>query len=338
MRARLKLDPNNKELKWELEDAAFRENVEQGIAWALTVGVLALVMAEDDEDFPLLTGSEPDFASEGAERQTRQRSIPALSVRIGDKYWSYARLEPVSTALGLMIDTANSLKKTIVDGRDPAVELDEVINNTRVILKDKSFLTGISQMIELVNDPSRAKKANFVSNFGASFVPNIIRDGLRVTDPKFRDNKIRIADDASGLDYAIQVAKRTGQKAIPIAALAPEAKVDLWGREVNRFPDGDSTVGGRFGHFMTSVLLPTRAGDVDHVLDVDRMMLNYIENNPEAERGETLPSPARDKIRFRGQDVKLDDFWYNRYATLSGQLALSTVQRKRLDVYNPNRS
>lgn len=324
-----KMDPSRTHLRYDANDQ-FRDLSEQAAATALGLGMLALVGGQDDDD-PWITGTEADFLTERGLQQMERRSVPALSVRIPgtDTYFSYQRVEPFSTTLALVVDGANALKQSIVNDQDIDRGLGQFVDTMRGLVKDKSFFQGIANLLELIGG-GHNKVSNFTMNTASSFSPNVVRRFGSALDPVYRDNRVR----GEGLEFWSQLIQRTGQKALPLPALSQAAKVDLWGRPSEKTPDA---LNSPFSNFMIDFLSPGRIASRDRVLPVDRMMKNYLLQNPNAEDQLPLPIAADDSFKWAGREVELDDESYNRYSTLAGQNAYRMIQHHPFNFDHPSK-
>jgi len=97
------------------------------------------------------------------------------SIKIGDTYYSYQRLDPIATLLGVGADLVevgvNDPKGFDQSGAERlflALTLSITRNAT-----NKSYLAGIQNFTDVLSDPDRYM-AKFGQNFASSFVPNII--------------------------------------------------------------------------------------------------------------------------------------------------------------------
>lgn len=95
----------------------------------------------------------------------REGKLP-YSVKIGDEWYSYRRVEPISTILGFAADAVELYK----EGKDPsdiAVRAAALIGRN---LNDKTFMQGLSNVIEAISDPERYGK-NFIETVASGYVP-----------------------------------------------------------------------------------------------------------------------------------------------------------------------
>ncbi|MBB3692494.1 thermonuclease family protein [Sphingomonas sp. BK580] len=107
------------------------------------------------------------------------------SLRIGDRYYSYARLDPFSTTIGTAADLhelSNSMTDEEKDGSATMLAA-AILNN----LSSKTWLSGLSSAIEAVNDPDRYLPNFLARTAGAIAVPSILAQATRETDPILRE-------------------------------------------------------------------------------------------------------------------------------------------------------
>lgn len=107
------------------------------------------------------------------------------SLKIGDTYYSYARLDPFSTTIGTAADLYE-LSDSLSDGEKEgsAMMLGAAILNN---LSSKTWLSGLSSALEAVNDPDRYLSSFVARTAGAIAVPAIIAQTARATDPLMRE-------------------------------------------------------------------------------------------------------------------------------------------------------
>ena len=129
----------------------------------------------------------------------RERSVmletgwQPYSIKVGDKYYSYNRFEPVGILFGVTADMAD-IGKYISEQRELSEE--ETLEYGRLgsmiaasfseNITNKSFLTGLSDTIEMINDPDRYAERT-VRRFFSSFVPTALYYERKSDDPIIRD-------------------------------------------------------------------------------------------------------------------------------------------------------
>jgi hypothetical protein len=137
----------------------------------------------------LITGRGPS--------DSRQRSVmletgwQPYSIKIGDKYYSYNRFEPIGILFGLTADISD-IGKYVERGLTEDEEL-EIGQLTAMVaasfsenITNKTFLTGLSDAIEMLNDPDRYGEIT-IRKFLASFVPTALYYERKADDPIIRD-------------------------------------------------------------------------------------------------------------------------------------------------------
>ena len=109
-----------------------------------------------------------------------------MSIRIGDTWWSYERLDPFATALGMMVDYLNALRSG-----DTKRMIGTPVASTLGMLENKTFLRGIGEIMAAVDSPLPAEAvAKWSSNFSVSWIPNIARTGVRETTDVYAERRI----------------------------------------------------------------------------------------------------------------------------------------------------
>lgn len=117
------------------------------------------------------------------------------SIKVGDTWHSYARMEPIASVIGATADFVE-IQSHLAD--DPEVALNDdqeaykaagsiiaaIMNNTG----NKTFMKGIADFVELTNDPTR-NIVSWTNQMGASMVPYsaALRSIRNVEDPYLRE-------------------------------------------------------------------------------------------------------------------------------------------------------
>ena len=198
-----------------------KDMTNQVIAWGLYFAISAMVEGDDDE-LPLITGTMAYTITQRGERDVAERVMPPQSIRIPgtNTFMSYSRMDPFATIMAGMVDMTRSLNRE--GGMNSKVATDFLVH-TKNAIKDKTFLQGVSNLINALEDPSRVME-RLSAGILTGFVPNLIRQPIREADMMKRDVNPRESD---GL--AMSVAKRIGYSIVPASA---PLKIDVWGREL----------------------------------------------------------------------------------------------------------
>ncbi len=141
-----------------------------------------------------LTGSYPKDA--GRREAMIAANIPEYSVKIGNTWYSYARVEPLATVMGVFADSVESLRdyynKPKADRKIQELAVDGTLAITKN-LTSKTFLEGITGVLQAVHDPERYG-GSFINSFAGLVVPAAVAQFARVPDPYQRE--VRGFDDA----------------------------------------------------------------------------------------------------------------------------------------------
>lgn len=208
----------------ELYDKArfVRDLTNQVVAWSIYFTLASMVGGDDDDDLPLITGTMAYTLTKRGERDVADRVMPPQSIRIPgtNTFMSYSRMDPFATVMAGMVDMTRSLNKE--GGFNSKVATDFLVH-TKNSMKDKTFLTGVSNLINALEDPSRVME-RLSAGIITGFIPNLIRQPIRETDTVKRDMNPR-EDDG----FAESIAKRLGYAIVPQSA---PPKIDVWGKDL----------------------------------------------------------------------------------------------------------
>ena len=198
--------------RWREDFAAGGERQARAIA-RVSIGVglsaTALALAQDG----LITGGGMFDKAEGATK--RAAGWQAYSLKIGDKYYSYQRIEPVAKVLGLAADLYELMTKAEKeeDKLKIAGMLVLMFGNATV---STTYLSGISGALQSLMDPERYA-GNFMEQYASSVVPKIIGQTTTLADPHKRE--------VEGVVDAIQ-------SQLPFLREKLLPKRDVWGEPV----------------------------------------------------------------------------------------------------------
>ena len=225
-----------------------------------------------------LTGSYPKDA--GRREAMIAANIPEYSVKIGDTWYSYARVEPLATVMGVFADSVESLRdyynKPKADRKIQELAVDGTLAITKN-LTSKTFLEGITGVLQAVHDPERYG-GSFINSFAGLVVPAAVAQFARVPDPYQRE--VRSFDEA-------------------VAARIPGLREDL---PVKRDLLGNPKPNLSYG---LSGVLGVAARDAEQTplqREIQSIGFSY--------------EPASKKI----QGVELDATAYEKYAKVSGEI------------------
>ena len=109
------------------------------------------------------------------------------AIKVGDTYYSYKRLEPVATIIGLVADVSQTLEE-VPDDR--VADVGDVAMATATALAanltNKSYAKGLADFTNAITSPGEALE-NWAKGLATRFVPNVIRDVENIVDPTFSE-------------------------------------------------------------------------------------------------------------------------------------------------------
>ncbi len=159
------------------------------------------------------------------------------SIKIGNKYYPYGRLEPIGSILGMAADLAegtNALSEE--EYSDLAVRMVRSVSKN---VTSKTFLRGLSNALDALSDPDRYA-GPWMESFGGTVVPRIVAGAARSSDDFLRETE--------GLGEYIQ-------SQIPFLSQDLLPKRNLWGEPIER-------EGGFTERFLSPVQVSTEKGSL----------------------------------------------------------------------------
>jgi hypothetical protein len=145
------------------------------LAKVVTGSLLATGVAAAYQRGWITGGGRPERSKHATDVAAR----PDYSVKVGNNWYSYQRLEPLGMSMGLVADYMELLANKDQDDSQAS----KVIYSFARNLGSKTFLQAASDLFEALTDPNGYKRDRFLSNLAGSVVPTIISDAARVVDP-----------------------------------------------------------------------------------------------------------------------------------------------------------
>lgn len=159
------------------------------------------------------------------------------SIKAGDKYYSYGRLEPIGSILGMAADLAEGTNTfSEEEYGDLAIKMVESFSKN---VTSKTFLRGLSNALDALSDPDRYA-GPWLESFGGTVVPRIVAGAARSSDDFLRETE--------GLGEYIQ-------SQIPFLSQDLLPKRNLWGEPIER-------EGGFTQRFISPVQVSTDKGSL----------------------------------------------------------------------------
>ena len=106
------------------------------------------------------------------------------SVKIGEHYYSYSRLEPIAMLFGIAADMADISQVSTEREADELGKL--VLASVSKNLTSKTWLSGPSELIKAVSDPDRYGQ-RYIQRLAGTVVPTGVAQVAQVHDPYLRE-------------------------------------------------------------------------------------------------------------------------------------------------------
>lgn len=162
------------------QGGAARDTAIARMALGSLIGAAVAEMAANG----LITGGGPE---EYSTRTLWLQNNQPYSVKLGDKWYAYGRLEPLGMVMGMAADYAD------ISGRisnEQADNLSGMIAATVTRnLTSKTFLRGLSEAVRAIHEPERYGE-HWVRNFARTAVPRGVAQASRVEDPTLRETDV----------------------------------------------------------------------------------------------------------------------------------------------------
>ena len=290
-----------------------RYAAERVIAWGATMALLSTI----DPDDPWITGSK-----------TNPQGTPKNSIKVGDKWYEYGRIEPFATALSLMIDGVNTAK-----GGSSEQIAGAVVDLPVSQIADKTFLRGLSDFMTVWGrggDPAAKEDAivrwsRWSARFGESFVPNAYRQTVEAARPNLDEFRVWGTDTKEKLK---RTAERLGE-GVEAPGAEQELRYDPWGRplEKSRAPFWSAPA----TDFVYRLLTPVRNTD-DNVTLGDKLIARWNALHPDEAKALDRPMPY---FTLQGKKHGMTGDEYEEFQREAGQAADRIVNRILKDKETP---
>jgi endonuclease YncB( thermonuclease family) len=169
----------------------------------------------------VITGSVPSDPNK--ERLLRADGWQPNSVRIGSTYYSYNRLDPFASTIGVAADLATKQDNMTPRQLDQATGL--LVASIMKSLGDRTWLSGISDFIGMLDDPQR-NMPGYLKRQGASMlVPAISAQVAHAVDPVRRKTQTlgdEIQARVPGISSSLPAQRDVWGDVIPTDRLGPD--------------------------------------------------------------------------------------------------------------------
>ena len=159
-------------------------------AGAMAWGTISAFVAEDydcSDDFCITGGRHPD---PGIAAAYKRSGWQPYSIKIGDEWFSYSRLDPIGQMLGIVADSNRVLASLNSDDEKAfdefAVGLVMSVSNN---LTNKTYMRGVAEFLDAVESRNLETFKRYYRRFGTSFIPSLVGAVEQQVDPTWRDSR-----------------------------------------------------------------------------------------------------------------------------------------------------
>ena len=294
--------------------------VEQVVSWMMMYALMS--GDEDDPESQWITGSAQEWQSRDRMASRREGVPPAFSVKIGNTWASYERIEPFATVLGTLVDMAKAVKTG-----DAETIASSSFKSVYGQFYNKTFTRSFADMMDAAHNWQErgffSGAGHWATNFATAWVPNYIRSTGRALKTKVPERGLW-GDDR-------EIKNRTYDRLrakLELGLVDDVPKVDIWGREIDR-----TNIHGPASSFIYQLAVPVRLKSTDTFVG-DRVLLKWNAKHAETDKAK-YPRAPKKSMSFKGVDRNFSDTQYHEYAAMSGDLAKRLVAAANLNVDNP---
>lgn len=159
-----------------IKGVQFTDELAKPVVGSLIAAATALYATEKK-----ITGHAPVGQKE-RDAWYREGNQP-YSIKIGSKWYSYQRLEPIGTVVGMVADFVQDHDLLNEGDRNKAIKA--ITASLTQNLKNKTYLSGLSNLMNAIEDPGRYG-VNFAESITSGFVPQAMLVPTQAMDPYLR--------------------------------------------------------------------------------------------------------------------------------------------------------
>ncbi len=283
----------------------------QTIAWGTMLAMASVISQKDSP----ITGS-------------KDKDHP-YSIRVGDTWVSYSRLEPFATVFGLVVDAMHAKHEYQTTGNSGKLAEDAL----KAVIKQvegKTYLQGLADFLKMAEDVQQGNNKpveKWAARFALSWAP--YSGAEHNTGRAFQDSASdRSVFTSSTWLKGSELQSIPGVNNIPgIKELKDAPKYDVWGRKT------DYASFGALTDLPLRLLAPTTFIKDKEKFVGDHVIMAWNYNHPDAEIDLKPPSTF---YRLHGKSVEYTPEQYNEFTRLAGLFARNKVSEVNWNVDNPS--
>lgn len=163
-------------------DAAVRAETRGRLATSVTTTAALLYFMQSGKGSQLITGYGPKNKEQ---RESWEMENQQYSIKVGDKWVSYNRLDPIATMLGIIADISEAQTyNELSDG-----DLEKVFSVAALSFSNnitsKSYVQGLDNLFDFLKFKDPIKDADkFLGSIAGGFVPNAVNQALNFEEDR----------------------------------------------------------------------------------------------------------------------------------------------------------
>jgi len=299
----------------------------------VTVGVVAMMMQDDDEGEPFITGTNPDQPQDWA-AENRSRTIPPMSFKVFDHYVSYARIEPFATWLALSKDATKAWKTHKREGVSAVlVTREKLVASAINMTKEKTFMKTVGDLARVLKPGGAAVGGQrIMEGFARGLIPVVGSNLWRQSRRAAREFK-PLRSTVKGGDERGPMLKRNFIRSLEVGVYEEFRQYDQYGKPI---PEGANPLTGSTTDFWYKLLVPMKAVHV-HEGVADKLVRRYnTQNQSDRPVGIKRVEPYFEEPD--GETRWLLEQEYSEYQELSGRIFQSLADSEAVDMEKPSRA
>lgn len=305
---------------------------EQALAWATTGIIASMIGGDGDEDEPRvqITGGRPLYGKDAGKQQAfeRDQGPPSMSIKFGDGPWiSYSKIEPLATFLAPIVNAIEAMNKA-KNGDEWDAAASEAYSKTVDALTDKTFVGAFSDIVRAGENPKDITR--WAGSFASSWVPSIIRQGLKASTPSESD--LSIKGKPLSPEWFDSFGEMVKEQAAP--GTTGQVRIDWLGREVRKSGPVVGPNTDVLYRLLTFAGIQVKGAEQDKL---SRMITvwNQTSRFNAKENFEYYPSKPSKWITRKGERKFLNAEQYMEYQKLIGKMTQQFARSRRFNYDNP---
>jgi len=227
------LAPAMKEVKADFAAGGARRDMALA---RIATGTAAMIYASYLASQGVITGGGP---TDPKLRAVWREKYAPYSVKIGDEWYPYGRLEPIGTLFGVAADYTDFQKwaPRDIDPTDRETLAARALGAVMHNVGQKSFLSGIAAFAEAYNDPIRYGSSytqRLIGGLAQPFYSSFLRDVEAALDPEFRDTKVDPRETHMGVKNFYSILNEITSRTPGLSSDLPPIR-NFWGEPIKAY-------------------------------------------------------------------------------------------------------